>query len=74
MGGVLCNKIDIFSTMVFARDTGVCARACACARPPACTHACKWVFLVSTLYQKVAESLTLDLVKLKAFLRGAEQI
>lgn len=34
MGGTLCNKIDIFSTVVFAKDTGVCV--CACAHAHAC--------------------------------------
>ena len=66
MYGTLCNKIDIFNCG-FTNDMD-----CVCVCVYVCTH--KWIFLISALYQKITEGMTLDLVKLKAFLWGTEQV
>ena len=52
MYGILCNEIDIFN-YGFTKDMD-----CVCVCVYVCTH--KWIFLISALYQKITEGITLD--------------
>ena len=66
MYGTWCNKIDIFNCGFTRHGLCVCVCVCVCVCAYVCTY--KWIFLISALYQKITEGMTLDLVKLKAFL------